>query len=687
MSTTPTPWKPLPTGLPPAQVNTTDGGVFQGTGQIVGLDASDGGYVIIWTDFSLVYNPSGSAVIGQRYDALGNRVGGEVKISQFVSGAQSNSDGSSITNLHNGNIAITYTDLFSGDYDIYVRVANSSLGTVRHDSIDTGGLQTRDASITSFANGSYFVSYTLDNGGGNTDIVARTVSPTGVVGAAFTVRDNGANVADLSQLATLSNNTIVVVYQQFAAGDFYDIYFSIYSSGGLITGNNGVAGGLGIGVDETDADLAALTGGGFVVAFTDAAGDASGQGIRASIYNNAGGLVSGSFQVNTTITSNQNEVSLVALNDGGFVATWEDDFTNLVFGQRFDAMGNKIGVEYTVKIGVGTDSPDSALLADGRIAYAIGDSSSGDADVSNSIWDPRTLDDFNVDGRSDLLLQNVGGQVYQWQMNGAAATSAEVLNLPAAWRVSDTGDFNADGHADALLRHESGQVYLWTMNGTTVTASQQVAILPNDWRLQGVGDFNDDAKADVLLRHESGQIYLWTMNGATVTASQQVANLPQDWHVQSINDFNGDGKADVLLRHEGGQFYIWTMNGATVTLSQAVATLSLDWHVQDTGDFNGDHKADILLRNDSGQIYLWTMNGETVTSSQQVANLPNDWSVQLVDDFNGDGKADVLLRNVSGQIYEWLMNGATVTSSQQIVPFLPNDWQFVGSQHHDFFGI
>ena len=84
------------------------------------------------------------------------------------------------------------------------------------------------------------------------------------------------------------------------------------------------------------------------MAWTDAAGDASGQGIQASIYNNAGDLVAGDIYVNTTTLGNQNEATLVGLADGGFVATWEDDNADLVRGQRFDALGHKIGVEYTL---------------------------------------------------------------------------------------------------------------------------------------------------------------------------------------------------------------------------------------------------------------------------------------------------------------------------------------------------
>ncbi len=77
------------------QVNTADAAVglgglpVQADGQIAGLP--DGGYVVVWTDSSRTHNPNGSAIVGQRYDSLGNKVGGEVNISQFSAGDQSRS--------------------------------------------------------------------------------------------------------------------------------------------------------------------------------------------------------------------------------------------------------------------------------------------------------------------------------------------------------------------------------------------------------------------------------------------------------------------------------------------------------------------------------------------------------------------------------------------------------------------
>ena len=617
MTTTPRLVKPF------TQVNTTDNGL-QFSGQIVGLNSSDDGYVIIWTDASHTFS-SGDAVIGQRFDGAGNKVGGEVKISQFVDGFDSNSDGSSITILPNGNIAVTYTDSISGDSDTFVRVVNPSLALV-------SGLQTLDSSITSFADGSYAVSYTIGFGGLDSDVRVQIVSSDGNVGAPIPVKDNGTRDAGFSQLATLSNNNFVDAWQQVAGNP--GIYFSIYTSAGapVITDQ------LVVGGNETDPDVAALAGGGFVVAWElQPAGD----DVRASIYNNAGTLVAGDILINTTTAGFQFTPTLVGLGDGGFVATWNDHSADVVRGQRFDALGHKIGVEYVVKTGHPVDSPDSALLSDGRIAYAIGNAepSSGDTDVMTSIWRARDVShDFDGDGKSGVLWRHDSGQVYFWEMDGLgikAEGSVAHAPVPTDWHIQGAGDFDGDGNNDVLWRHDSGQVYFWEMDGQAINAEGAAAhaLVPNEWHIQGTGDFDADGKSDILWRHDSGQVYIWEMNGLGIKAEGGVvhAAVPNDWHIQGIGDFDGDGNSDLLWRHDSGQLYIWEMDGLNIKAEGTIAHAPVpnDWHVEDVGDYNADGKSDILWRHDSGQVYTWEMNGLGVTAEGSVphAAVPSDWHI------------------------------------------------------------
>jgi FG-GAP-like repeat/FG-GAP repeat len=680
------------------QVNTSDAPVnpdsddSQLDGQVAPL--ADGGYVVVWTDGSGTHNFSGTAIVGQRYDSLGNKVAGEVKISQFSSGDQSSP---AITALPNGNVAIAFVDSFQGDQDLIVRIFGSggaSLDLVRTDFIATGPNQAFNPSLTAFADGSYVITYTIGTGP-ETDIVARIVNPFGGVGVQFDI-DNQTDNRHFSEVATLPNGNFVVVYQDEFNGSETDtdIRYAVFSPAGTpVTGPNLVPGGQGLGL-ETDPDVAALREGGFVVVWADA--DSSVTDIRASLLNSVGTPLVTNILVNTTTTGPQNEASVVALADGGFLVTWEDDNADLVRAQRFDAAGNKIGTEFTVKSGVSLDSPEAALLADGgRIAYAVGDVSTNDFDVMTSVWRARDVShDFDGDGKSGVLWRHDSGQVYFWEMNGLGIkTEGGVAHapVPSDWHIQGAGDFDGDGNNDVLWRHDSGQVYFWEMDGLTIKAEGGVvhAPVPNDWHVQGTGDFDADGKSDILWRHDSGAVYFWEMDGLAIKAEGAAAHalVPNDWHIQGLGDFDGDGKSDLLWRHDSGAVYIWEMNGLGVKAEGGVvhAAVPNDWHIQGLGDFDGDGKSDILWRHDSGQVYIWEMNGLQVKAEGTVVHAPvgNDWHVEDIGDYNNDGKSgDILWRHDSGQVYTWEMNGLQITAEGGVAHApVPGDWH-IFSQHN-----
>jgi FG-GAP-like repeat len=680
------------------QVNTADtpvapGGVAaQIDGQIAPL--LDGGYVVVWTDSSRTHNPNGTAVVGQRYDAVGNKVVGEVKLSLFNSPDQFSP---AITALPNGNVAIAFIDSFSGKQDLYVRIYapdGASLSLVRTDGIVLGSNLASNPSITAFADSSYVVTYTVGTGA-DTDIVARVVSATGTVGGQFDI-ENDTDNRDLSEVATLSNGNFVVVYQDEQTGNTTetDIKYAVFSPAGTPVAGPAVVPGS-LDALKTDPDVAALREGGFVVVWTDP--NSSVTDIRASLLNSVGTPLVTGILVNTTTTGAQNEASVAALADGGFLVTWEDDNANLVRAQRFDAAANKIGTEFTVKIGRSeSDSPEATLLTDGgRIAYAVGDVSTGDADVMTSIWRARDVShDFDGDGKSGVLWRHDSGQVYFWEMDGLGIKSEGGVAhapVPSDWHIQGAGDFDGDGNNDVLWRHDSGQVYFWEMDGLTIKAEGGVvhAPVPNDWHVQGVGDFDADGKSDLLWRHDSGAVYFWEMDGLGIKNEGGVAHapVPNDWHIQGLGDFDGDGKSDLLWRHDSGAVYIWEMNGLGVKAEGGVvhAAVPNDWHILGLGDFDGDGKNDILWRHDSGQVYIWEMNGLQVKAEGTVMHAPvgNDWHVEDIGDYNSDGKSgDILWRHDSGQVYIWEMNGLAITAEGSVAHApVPSDWH-IFSQHN-----
>ncbi|MBL8675542.1 MAG: hypothetical protein JNL07_11680, partial [Rhodospirillales bacterium] len=154
---------------------------------------------------------------------------------------------------------------------------------------------------------------------------------------------------------------------------------------------------------QTLAAVAGLSGGGFVVVWTDGSatgGDTSSWAIRGQIFAANGTAVGGEFLVNTTTADAQYQPTVTALADGGFVVSWEDYSQNAtnsadILARRFDAAGVAIGAEFRVNAFTpgGQLAADSALLSDGRFIVAWQDGSAvGDTSgygIHLAIADPR----------------------------------------------------------------------------------------------------------------------------------------------------------------------------------------------------------------------------------------------------------------------------------------------------------
>jgi len=55
-----------------------------------------------------------------------------------------------------------------------------------------------------------------------------------------------------------------------------------------------------------------------------------------------------------------------------------------------------------------------------------------------------------------------------------------------SWHAIGTSDFNGDGHSDILWQNVSGQADIWEMNGTTQAAAALIGPNPGSaWRAVG----------------------------------------------------------------------------------------------------------------------------------------------------------------------------------------------------------
>lgn len=107
---------------------------------------------------------------------------------------------------------------------------------------------------------------------------------------------------------------------------------------------------------QRDSSITTLNDGGFIITWAseDKVDDASGYGIKAQIYNEAGDTIGDEFLVNTQTYHAQIYPTISALNNGGFVIAWQshdgvdDNSSYAIKAQIFDETGNAIGVEFLV---------------------------------------------------------------------------------------------------------------------------------------------------------------------------------------------------------------------------------------------------------------------------------------------------------------------------------------------------
>jgi hypothetical protein len=590
MAATPQPQKPA------TQVNTSDGGQDQFQSQIAPL--RDGGYVVVWTDMSGTYNSDGDAIVGQRYDSAGNKVGGEVMLSQFDSGDQL---APAVTTLANGNIAVAFADFFTNgvltEHNIWVNVFDSSLHAVRTDEIILGPTQTADPSLTALADGGYVVSYTAGNLP-HADVVARTVSAAGAVGAQFNLaHPTGGSFepqAD-SHLATLSNGNVVAVYQDTfpsSSTTDTDIRFTVFKPNGTpVLDHFGVPGAV-TGRPESQADVAALRGGGFVVTWTESpSGD--GTDVRASIIGNDGHTVASDLLVNIHDGTSQFDADVVALADGGFLVTWIHGFT-VTNGQRFDALGHKIGAEFTMDT-VNHRTPegsDAALLADGRIAFALDDFST-DLNVETSIW-------------------TAGGAV------GAVGAVA-------------AGDFNGSGMQDYIWRDANAVMTKWEYAATTQQVAQvELGTVGFSWKILASDHFSNATPDQMLTQNVvDGTMTLWWVNN-----EQQLtgANIGQNWNGISyianghFTDFAGAGISNFLVTNTADHhLYDWWIDS---NFKLQGIDLGAHWSnisFVGAGEFTPNGKTDFLVSNTvDHHLYDWWI--DPASGTLQGLDLGAYWS-------------------------------------------------------------
>ena len=319
------------------------------------------------------------ASYGQRYDTAGSPLGSEFQINTHTTGEQEDPSAAGLTD--GGFVVIWRSGGQDGDnWGVYGQrydSAGSPTGSEFQVNTTTTNEQ-KDPSVAALDDGGFVVTWeSKDQDGDNWGIYGQRYDSAGsAVGSEFRINTTTASEQRDPSVAVLDDGGFVVTWEsKDQDGDLWGIYGQRYDSSGTATGsefqvNTTTAN------EQKDPWIAALDDGGFVVTWQSKDQDADNWGIFGQRYDSAGDPVEFEFQVNQETSKEQQDAKVSALADGGFFVTWQSkdqDGDNWgVYGRRFNADGDPLGGEIQINTTSASEqkSVSTATLADGGLAVA-----------------------------------------------------------------------------------------------------------------------------------------------------------------------------------------------------------------------------------------------------------------------------------------------------------------------------
>jgi hypothetical protein len=345
---------------------------------------------------------------------------------------------------------------------------------------------------------------------------------------------------------------------------------------------------------------------------------------------------------------------------------------------------------------------------DFRASYVGGD---GNDFTLTALTGKAYRDDFNRDGKADIMWQHRGGNgnqglglLHRMDMDGFTIASQEtVYSEPdLAWRPVARGDFDANGVSDLLWRNmASGDVYMMLFGADGRPVGGGVVYREPDlsWKIVGAPDIDGDGRADILWAPEAstGTLYMLLMDGATIRdrgyatwgamSSTFGAVTARASEMVATADFDGEGRDRLVVRLADGRVYAvsfsrprdgWPLGGGATLIH---TERNPDWRIVAAPDLDGDGIADLLWHNAAtGMAWGMRMFRTEIRSQGPIHQAESSaWVIAAAGDYDGDGKEDILWHNeADGRVHVMLMNGLAIKDQRTIYREPDTGWKPVG---------
>ena len=354
-------------------------------------ELEDGSFVVVWQ--SIDQDGWSNGIVAQRFDATGSPIGNEFVVNQYTPTAQEMPNVAAI----NGGFVVTWdgrgendsSGVFARSFDLN-GVATSNDFRLS----DTINGRQENTDVTALSSGGFAAVFAGSGAGDSSGVFLRIFDENNnPVSAELLVNTEVSPTNQWPSVTQLANGNIVVSWEESS-----NIKAQIFSPDGtrLSVSDFVVADSIDT---ETDSSVAALTGGGFVVTYTDF-DDGSNYGVFAQRFDDSGAAVGDLFRVNETTSSFQYRSEVTGTEDGGFAVTFYDAATRQVFVQQYDANGAIIDSPIAVDSSATNNEFDSSItsLSAGGFVVAYNNSNAeSDGNNSNGIF----MRLFGADGQFD----------------------------------------------------------------------------------------------------------------------------------------------------------------------------------------------------------------------------------------------------------------------------------------------
>lgn len=362
-------------------VNTQAAG-SQGLPSAAGL--TNGGFVVAWQTWDAAQDGSASAIKAQLFDATGMPEGTEFLVNTTTANAQ---ERPYVTGLEDGGFVVSWQSGLLG-YDLNTQTYDASGTPVGGENVVSAFPSVlTNGEITTLSNGNLVSVWDTFGASGSGDVEgvqAQIFDPSGTaIGGPLTIREREPNYPDDPKIVALKYGGFVAVWQELDGikAEMFDDTGNIVSFD-LISVSTGD-----VSLADTPYDskpvVAALADGGFVVAWEQLgfpSDDGNGSGIMARTFDVGGYAASDVFVVNEETASDQQKTSIVGLENGGFVVSWnthdatQDGSMEAIKARVFEP------VEIASPIGVFADDTYTTFVEEyGFVADALAAATEGQA--------------------------------------------------------------------------------------------------------------------------------------------------------------------------------------------------------------------------------------------------------------------------------------------------------------------